>query len=218
MQIILLGAPGSGKGTLAQTMQHEKGLTQISTGNLFRKHIKNQTELGRLASDYISKGQLVPDEVTDKLIKNELQQIKADFILDGYPRNLKQAQALDDMLKELSIPLTACVYLQIDQEVIVRRLVNRVVCKDCGATYNLLSAKPKEAGKCDFCGGKVVSREDDNAETIRERFVVYQKETAPLIDYYKQKGKLITVDCNEGEGVLSELKRLYQQLNEGFLK
>ncbi len=216
MQLILLGAPGSGKGTLAQTMQQDKGFTHISTGNLFRRHIKNQTELGKLASGYIEQGQLVPDSVTDKLIMHELEQHPDNFILDGYPRNLEQASALDKMLKQLDISLTACVYLDVDPDLIVKRLLNRVVCKDCGATFNLLTAKPKKDGICDFCGGQVLPRSDDQEETVRERFNVYNQETAPLVDYYQKQKKLITLDCNHGEGVLSLLHELYSDLEEGL--
>ncbi len=210
MQLIILGAPGAGKGTLAQNINKYREFSHISTGDLFRKNIKCKTELGRLASQYIEKGQLVPDEVTADLISDELKQVSEDFILDGYPRNLVQAEILDRILNDLNIHLTACVYLDIDPEVVVRRLENRVVCPDCGATYNLVLAKTKKEGICDQCGGELIHRPDDNKETIEKRFQIYEKETKPLIQYYEAKGKLMTVNCNEG--VLTKLDQLWEEL------
>lgn len=212
MQLIILGAPGAGKGTLAQNIHEYKEFTHISTGDLFRKHIKLKTDLGKLASSYIEKGQLVPDEVTAELIINELEHVKEDFILDGYPRNLSQAKTLEKILSDLNIDLTACVYLDIDPDVVVHRLENRVVCPDCGATYNLVIAKTQKEGICDNCGGNLIHRPDDNRETIEKRFAVYEKETKPLIQFYDEKGKLITVNCDQG--VLTQLDCLWEQLSK----
>lgn len=210
MQLIILGAPGAGKGTLAQNINQYREFNHISTGDLFRKNIKCKTELGCLASKYIEKGQLVPDEVTADLILDELKQVGEDFILDGYPRNIAQAEILDRILKDLDIELTACVYLDIDPEVVVKRLENRVVCPDCGATYNLVLAKTKTEGICDQCGGELIHRPDDNQETIEKRFQIYEKETKPLIQYYKAKNKLLTVNCNED--ILTKLDQLWEKL------
>lgn len=197
MQLIIFGAPGAGKGTLAQNIKKYKNHKHISTGDLFRKHIKNQTELGKIASSYIDAGELVPDEVTDDLIYSELELIKKDFILDGYPRNIHQAQRLDEILEELEIPLTACVYLSIDKNVIVDRLLYRVVCQNCGFTYNLKIAPTKVEGICDNCGGELSHRKDDSSDVIIHRIETYEKETAPVINFYEEKNSLVSIDCSK---------------------
>ncbi|MGB4609269.1 MAG: adenylate kinase [Saccharofermentanales bacterium] len=210
MQLIIFGAPGAGKGTMAQNIQKYKQFSHISTGDLFRRHIKEKTDLGKLASEYIEKGLLVPDEVTGDLIRHELNMIRNDFILDGFPRNIPQAEALDKILQDFEIKLTACVHLEIDPEIVIERLVNRMSCQDCGAPYNLVIKKPKVENVCDDCGGKLVRRADDNEETIRHRFATYREETSPLIDYYEKQGLLMTVNCNEG--ILTKLDQVWEDL------
>ncbi|NLM18497.1 MAG: adenylate kinase [Clostridiaceae bacterium] len=210
MQLIIFGAPGAGKGTMAQNIQKYKQFSHISTGDLFRRHIKEKTDLGKLASDYIEKGLLVPDEVTEKLIRHELDMIRSDFILDGFPRNIPQAEALDRILQDFDIKLTACVHLEIDPEIVIERLVNRMSCQDCGAPYNLVIKKPKVENVCDECGGKLTQRADDNEETIRHRFETYRAETEPLARYYENKGLLMTVNCNEG--ILTKLDQVWEDL------
>lgn len=210
MQLIVIGAPGSGKGTLAQNIQKFKKITHISTGDLFRRHINQQTDLGKLASGYIDKGLLVPDKVTDDLIRHELEIIRTDFILDGFPRNTVQAKELDTIMQDLDISLTACVHLEIDPKIVIKRLINRRSCEDCGAPFNLVMGPPKVDGICDFCGGKLIQRADDNEETINHRFEVYRAETAPLIKYYGEQGLLITVNCDQG--VLTKLEELWEEL------
>lgn len=210
MQLIILGAPGAGKGTLAKNIQQYKKLTHISTGDLFRKHIKQQTDLGKLAVRYIDQGLLVPDEITDDLIEHELDLIRSDFVLDGFPRNISQAEELDRIMKKFDIKLTACVHLDIDPDIVIERLVNRRSCLDCGAPYNLIMAPPKVENVCDKCGGKLVKRADDNEDTINHRFETYRQETEPLVSFYQDKGLLIEVNCDRG--ILTELDNLWQDL------
>lgn len=206
MQIIILGAPGAGKGTFAKKIKIKRNLTHISTGDLFRRHIKEETPLGLKAKEYISEGLLVPDELTDELVRHELEEIRTDFILDGYPRNIKQANALIDILTDYNITLDATIYIEIDEQVIIDRLVNRRVCSACGAIYNLNSLKPKNAGICDICGGELIQRGDDNQETIMHRLETYAKETNPLIDFYQKKNLLVKIDGNK------ELPEKYEEL------
>lgn len=197
MQLLILGVPGAGKGTMATILKERKHLTHISTGDLFRQHIQQDTDLGREAQKYISKGNLVPDEITNSLVRNELSTIKKNFVLDGYPRDLEQAHELFKILEEFSISLDAALYLDVAEEVVVERLVNRRSCANCGVPYNLLTHRPKQEGICDVCGGTLIHRADDNAETIRHRLQTYKKRTAPLIDFYRSKGILLTIDANK---------------------
>lgn len=208
MQIIILGAPGAGKGTLAKKIKEKKKLTHISTGDLFRKHIKEQTDLGKEADKYIKEGFLVPDELTEDLVRHELEEVRSDFILDGYPRNLEQANALIKMMAELDITLDATIYLDIDAQVIVNRLVNRRTCSNCGALYNLTSLAPKIENTCDYCGGQLIQRSDDNEKIIIQRLNVYLAATEPLIEFYEKNGLLITIDGNK------ELSEKYQEICE----
>ncbi len=208
MQIILLGPPGAGKGTLAKKIKEKKKLTHISTGDLFRKHIKEQTDLGKEADKYIKEGFLVPDELTEDLVRHELEEVGSDFILDGYPRNLEQANALIKMMAELDITLDATIYLDIDAHVIVNRLVNRRTCSNCGALYNLNSLAPKIENTCDYCGGQLIQRSDDNENIIIQRLNVYLAATEPLIEFYEKNGLLVTIDGNK------ELVEKYQEICE----
>lgn len=198
MHLIIMGAPGSGKGTCAMDLKQIYCIPHISTGDMFRKAIKEQTELGKLAKSYIDKGALVPDEVTNGLVKERLacDDCKKGFLLDGYPRTKEQAIRFTEILKELNMKLDACINLNIPQEEIVKRVVNRRMCK-CGATYNIISNPPKVEGICDICGSKLYTRDDDNEETIVKRFQVYEENTKPLIDYYKDMDLVVDVDSNQ---------------------
>ncbi|NLJ95168.1 MAG: adenylate kinase [Clostridiaceae bacterium] len=195
MQLVILGAPGAGKGTFSQTIKKHKQLNHIATGDIFRNHIQKETDLGKIASTYIKNGELVPNNITDNLIYSELNNVKKDFILDGYPRNLHQAKKLDEILDELNISLTACVSLSIPLEVIVERLRGRVICSNCAYSYNLKTAPTKIEGICDNCGGKLVQRKDDSPEIVTHRIKTYERETEPVINYYKEQGKLLEIDC-----------------------
>ena len=197
MNIILLGAPGAGKGTQATRISEKYGLPHISPGDIFRDNIKRGTEIGLLAKSYTDKGQLVPDEVTCKIVEGRLaeEDCKGGYLLDGFPRNLFQAQELDKFSK-----VDAVINIEIDLSLLMDRLCGRRVCKSCGESYhvNFLNGKTT----CDKCGGELYQRKDDNEETVGNRLKVYTEQTAPLIDYYKNKGVLIEID---GVGAIDEV-------------
>lgn len=199
MQIVLLGAPGSGKGTLAADLVRFYHLPHISTGDIFRQNIKSKTPLGLTASEYISKGELVPDEVTIAMVADRLEQPScADgFMLDGFPRTVAQAEALSTILAAMGKALTVVLNLEVKEQTIIDRLSSRRVCANCGRGYNVVSIPPKVAGVCDDCGGTLIQREDDKPETIKNRLQTYRRQTEPLIGYYRQQGLLVTID-NEG--------------------
>lgn len=199
MIIIMLGAPGTGKGTVASILSEKINIPQISTGDIFRKHIKEQTELGKLANKYISKGQLVPDEVTVKLVQDRLKEddAKQGAILDGFPRTVKQAEELDKMLSEKNEKVNMVINLTTPEEEIIERIVNRRVCVNCKTVYNLKLKPSKQEGICDVCGSELIQREDDNVETIKSRLETYFEQTSPLINYYEQKGLLNTEEVSE---------------------
>ena len=186
--IILMGPPGAGKGTLAKQLKEALNLVHISTGDMFREAIKAQTELGVLAASYINRGDLVPDDVTIGLVKERLSQkdCEAGFLLDGFPRTLAQAEALDEIAKSISRPIEAVINLDCDNEELVRRISGRRVCKDCGAPYHIVTMKPKVEGVCDLCGGPLFQRKDDNEEALKVRLEHYVSETKPLLDFYKK--------------------------------
>ena len=190
--IILMGPPGAGKGTLAKQLKEEFNLVHISTGDMFRDAIKAQTELGKLAQQYIDAGHLVPDEVTIGLVKERLSQndCAAGFLLDGFPRTLPQAEALSVLTKEISREIDVVVNLDCDNDELVRRISGRRVCKNCGAPFHVITMKPKVDGVCDLCGGPLYQRKDDNEESLKVRLGHYVSETKPLLDYYANLGLL----------------------------
>ena len=196
MIIIMLGAPGTGKGTVAGKLQDKLGFTQVSTGDIFRKNIKEGTELGKLADNYISKGNLVPDDVTIKIIEDRLNEpdVENGIILDGFPRTVKQAEELDKILASKGKKVDKVYNLTTPEEEIIERIVNRRVCsnQECKAIYNIVLNPPKVEGKCDKCGSELVTRKDDNEETVRARLKNYFEQTAPLVEYYENKGNLVT--------------------------
>ena len=196
MIIIMLGAPGTGKGTVAGKLQDKLGFTQVSTGDIFRKNIKEGTELGKLADSYISKGNLVPDDVTIKIIEDRLNEpdVENGIILDGFPRTVKQAEELDKILASKGKKVDKVYNLTTPEEEIIGRIVNRRVCsnQECKAIYNIVLNPPKVEGKCDKCGSELVTRKDDNEETVRARLKNYFEQTAPLVEYYENKGNLVT--------------------------
>lgn len=191
MNIVLLGAPGAGKGTQADLLVKERGLCHISTGDILREAVKNETELGKKAKEYMDAGELVPDDLIIDLMRERIQQpdTEAGVILDGFPRTTTQAVALDGMLQELGRPLDAAVLIDVDPEVIVKRLSSRRVCKECG--YIGTAA---DGATCPVCGGEMYQRDDDNEQTVRNRLAVYETSTSPLIDYYRGSDLLITID------------------------
>lgn len=203
MNLILLGAPGAGKGTQAEVICERLSIPAISTGNIIREAIRNETELGRKAKQYIDEGALVPDDVVISIIKERLceDDCKNGFILDGFPRTVPQAEALDGM----GVKIDKVVDIEVADEVICSRLSGRRVCKTCSASYHL-DFKPSADGKtCDKCGGELICRKDDEPETVLERLRVYHKQTEPLISFYKSRGKLVVV---EGQGKIEDTTRL----------
>jgi adenylate kinase len=194
--LVLLGPPGVGKGTQAKIISERTGLAHISSGDLFRENLKNQTELGKLAQTYMNKGELVPDDVTISMIRERLNRTDcgAGAILDGFPRTPAQADALEDMLKEFSGHVDAVPFITGAEDVLVERLGDRWTCREKGHIFNQKSNPPAEPGICDFDGSELYQREDDKPETVKRRIHVYLEQTAPLIDYYRQHGKLIEVD------------------------
>lgn len=193
MNLIFLGAPGVGKGTYTSRIKDKYGLVHISTGDLFRENMKNNTPLGIEAKGYIEKGQLVPDEVTINMLKDRLKKddTKNGFILDGFPRTIPQADALGKFAK-----IDKVINFVADEDVIIRRLSGRRICRKCQAIYHVDNIPTKVEGVCDKCGGEVYQRDDDKPEAIKERLKVYEKQTAPLIDYYKEKGMLAVIDAS----------------------
>ena len=196
MRIILLGPPGAGKGTQAAGIVEKHNIPHISTGDIFRKNIKEGTELGNKAKSYMDQGMLVPDELTVGLVKDRLLQddCKDGFLLDGFPRNTFQAEALDKFLDEINSPLNNVINIEVDKNLLVTRAVGRRICKQCSATYHVEFNPPKVAGVCDVCGGELYQRADDNEETVSKRIQVYLDETKPLIEYYSNKGIISTIE------------------------
>ena len=190
--IILMGPPGAGKGTLAKQLKSALDLVHISTGDMFRENIKAQTELGKLAQSYIDHGDLVPDSVTIEMLKARLAEKDCEkgFLLDGFPRTLPQAEALEKLSKEINRPIEVVVNLDCDNNELIRRISGRRVCKNCGAPYHIVTMKPKVEGVCDLCGGPLYQRADDNEEALKVRLDHYVKDTKPLLDFYKERGLL----------------------------
>lgn len=196
MKIIMLGAPGAGKGTQAKQIADKYSIPHISTGDIFRANIKNGTELGKKAKQYMDQGALVPDELTCNLVMDRIQQddCKNGFVLDGFPRTIPQAEALDAALGKINEKMDYAIDVDVPDENIVNRMSGRRACLNCGATYHLISIPPKVEGICDRCGSEIVLREDDKPETVQKRLKVYHEQTQPLIDYYKNQGILKSVD------------------------
>ena len=196
MKIIMLGAPGAGKGTQAKQIAGKYSIPHISTGDIFRANIKNGTDLGKKAKEYMDQGLLVPDELTCDLVMDRIQQddCKNGFVLDGFPRTIPQAEALDAALTKIGEKMDYAIDVDVPDENIVSRMSGRRACLDCGATYHIVSLPPKTEGMCDHCGSDLVLRDDDKPETVQKRLTVYHEQTQPLIDYYKNQGILKSVD------------------------
>jgi len=208
--IVLMGPPGAGKGTLATKLREELNLVHISTGDMFREAIKNMTDLGKLAKSYLDSGNLVPDDVTVGLVKERLSRddCKNGFLLDGFPRTLVQAEALDRLTKEINRPIETVINLDCDTSELVRRISGRRVCKNCGAPYHIDTMKPKVDGVCDLCGGPLIQRPDDNEDALKIRLQHYVHSTKPLLDYYEKKGLLKNFDS------LGGIERLFDEVKD----
>ncbi|GBE58415.1 adenylate kinase [bacterium BMS3Abin01] len=215
MKLVLLGAPGAGKGTQAKKLIEKFGIPQISTGDLLRAAVAAGTELGKEAKTYMDKGELVPDSVVLGMVQERIKQddCKEGYILDGFPRNTVQAEALDKMLAELGMSLDAALSVEVPTEDLMKRLTGRRTCAGCNQMYNIHFQAPAEEGKCDKCSGELFQRDDDKEETITKRLEVYQEQTAPLIDYYREKGILKSVT---GTGDIDEIfQNVLQTLGVG---
>jgi len=199
VRVVFLGPPGAGKGTQARGLAAELGVPQIATGDILREAVAKQTRLGLEAKRYMDRGALVPDEVVIGLVAEQLDHGTAQngFLLDGFPRNVAQAEALEELLDDHGVALDRVIFFEVSEAELVRRLTGRRVCRRCGATFHLVSSPPKVAGTCDRCGGELCQREDDGEAAVRHRLRVYERETAPLLDYYRGRGLLTPV---KGEG------------------
>ncbi len=208
MKLILLGAPGAGKGTVAKLLTAIDGSVQISTGDILRAAVKDGTELGNKAEAFMKAGDLVPDELIMGIMGERLLEddCKKGFLLDGFPRTIPQAEQLKELLVKLGIELDMAVEIDVPREVILDRLTTRRTCTECGAIYNVKSNPPKEEGKCDKCGGPVVQRDDETEEAISNRLDVYNEKTAPLVDFYKNEGMLLSVNATSSEAVIEAIQ------------
>ncbi len=214
MRLVLLGAPGAGKGTQAKKLIERFSIPQISTGDILRKAVQDGTSLGKEAKSYMDRGELVPDSVVIGIIRERLKEddCKKGYILDGFPRNVAQAQALDEMLNSLKSPLDYAISIDVSFDELMKRLTGRRTCKGCGQMYNIYFTPPKKDGVCDKCGGELYQRDDDKEETIRKRLEVYEAQTAPVADYYRKKGILRSVP---GTGDIEEIfDKILKILNE----
>lgn len=200
IRTILLGPPGAGKGTQAARIIEKYHIPHISTGDIFRENIKQGTELGKKAQEYMSRGELVPDDLVieiacDRLLKDDC---KEGFILDGFPRTVYQAEKLDEFLSENGQKLDCVINLEVGEDILMKRLTGRRVCKKCGASFHVVNMPPKVDGICDVCGAELIQRADDNEETARNRIDVYNAQTKPLVDYYKKAGVIADIDGAQG--------------------
>ncbi|PCK23598.1 adenylate kinase [Bacillus pumilus] len=217
MNLVLMGLPGAGKGTQAERIVDDYGIPHISTGDMFRAAMKEETQLGLEAKSFIDKGELVPDEVTigivrERLGKNDCEQ---GFLLDGFPRTVAQAEALEDILKDLGRTIDYVINIKVDKDALMERLTGRRICKNCGATYHLVFNPPAKENVCDKCGGELYQRADDNAETVSTRLEVNLKQTEPLLSFYSEKGYLANIDgAKHINDVYADIKDLLGGLNK----
>ncbi len=204
MHLVLLGPPGAGKGTQAALLSRDLGLAHISTGDMLRGAVQEGTDLGLLAREYMDQGNLVPDDVVIGITKERLEapDVQTGFVLDGFPRTVKQAEALDEILEDIGLPLDLVINIKVPQSELIRRMTGRRVCPKCGESYHLVFNPPRSLGTCDQCGHDLHQRDDDKETTVRQRLEVYERESGPLTDYYSDKGVLVSVD---GTGTVEQV-------------
>ena len=213
-RVVLLGPPGAGKGTQAKLLEEKFAAPQISTGDILRKAVADQSLLGKQASEYIRRGELVPDRLIIDLVADRLKQkdCETGFVLDGFPRTIAQAQSLEEILKKMGLGLDCVLSVQVPHKLIVERLSGRRTCKGCGALYHVVFDTPKAAGTCNRCGGELFQRDDDREETVTNRLKVYDNQTAPLVSYYRERGLLREID---GVGEVADIgKRVVRALGD----
>jgi len=214
LDMVFLGPPGAGKGTYAKELVKLFNIPHISTGDMFREAVASGSELGKKVEEILKRGDLVPDDLTISIVKDRLskEDCKNGFILDGFPRTVDQAKALDEILNFLGRELGYAFYFEVNEEVVVQRITNRRICKNCGKIYNLLTMPPKVDGKCDVCGGELFQREDDREEVVRNRYKVYMENTYPVIEYYQKQNKLFTIDGASGvDSVIKEVLNIVRR-------
>jgi adenylate kinase len=217
MNLVLMGLPGAGKGTQAERIVDKYGIPHISTGDMFRAAIKEGTELGLKAKSFMDKGELVPDEVTIGIVRERLAKddCKKGFLLDGFPRTVPQAEALEELLKELNRNIDYVINIDVNKDILMERLTGRRICKNCGSTYHLVFNPPREEGVCDKCGGELYQRADDNPETVENRLEVNIKQQQPLLDFYEKKGYLRNINGQQDiDQVFSDIQDLLGGLNK----
>ncbi|GIN87827.1 adenylate kinase [Heyndrickxia sporothermodurans] len=217
MNLVLMGLPGAGKGTQAERIVDKYAIPHISTGDMFRAAMKEGTELGLQAKSFIDKGELVPDEVTIGIVRERLSKddCQKGFLLDGFPRTVPQAEALETILRDLNKKIDYCININVDKEILMGRLTGRRICKNCGATYHLVFNPPSEAGVCDRCGGELYQRADDNEETVQNRLDVNIKQTKPLLDFYAGLGYLQTIDGEQDINIVfADIDKLLENLGK----
>jgi adenylate kinase len=216
VRLVLLGPPGAGKGTQAKRLSERHGWRHIASGDLFRRHVQEGTELGRLARSYLDRGELVPDEVTVRMVSEEVARSPGGFVLDGFPRTVPQARALEERLAADGRPLSLAVLLVVDEEVAVARIAGRRTCSRCQRVYHAAFAPPREPGRCDACGGELVQRSDEDEATVRRRLQVYREQTAPVVGFYRDRGLLREVDAGgPEEEVAAKLEALVEEAGGG---
>jgi adenylate kinase len=216
--VVLLGAPGAGKGTQADIISRGLGLTHVASGDLFRQAVERKTQLGLLAKSYMDKGELVPDEITIRMILERIEQpdCASGCLLDGFPRTLSQAEALDKALSEKGKSVNKVVYIEVPSEELVRRLSGRWLCRICQTPYHVINSPPRTPGKCDKCGGELYQRSDDKEETVRQRLNVFLVQTLPILEYYRSQGKLVSVNGDRKiEEVTKEILSALEEANLG---